>query len=263
MTPARLGILGVALTAGAIAAYLASGSQDPAPAPAPVAAAPAMKTVDVLVTANEVPLGGTVTQKDVKWQTWPADAAGPGMITKQSSPGGVEEINGAIARSSMLAGEPVRREKVVKAENAGVLSALLPAGSRALAITIDNRGANTAGGFVLPNDRVDVIRTFRDEAASKVQGGDVVISETLLRNIRVLAIGQNIQEHNGEKVVVGETATLELDPRQVETVTLAQRTGQLSLALRSLQDVSKTDDQIVKSEDASLTVVRYGTASQR
>ena len=110
------------------------------------------------------------------------------------------------------------------------MSALLPSGSRAIAITIDNRGANTAGGFILPNDRVDVIRTFRDEAASKVQGTDVIVSETLLRNVRVLAIGQNIQERNGEKVVVGETATLELDPRQVE-IDLARAAPRPALAV--------------------------------
>jgi pilus assembly protein CpaB len=96
-----------------------------------------------------------------------------------------------------------------------------------------------------------------------VQGSDVFVSDTLLRNVRVLAIGQNIQERNGEKVVVGETATLELDPRQVEIISLAQRLGQLSLSLRSLQDTNKTDDVVSRSEDDSLTIVRYGTATQR
>jgi pilus assembly protein CpaB len=157
----------------------------------------------------------------------------------------------------------VRSEKLIRSSQGGVMSALLPAGSRALAITVDNRGANTAGGFILPNDRVDVIRISRDEAASKVQGSDVFVSDTLLRNVRVLAIGQNIQERNGEKVVVGETATLELDPRQVEVISLAQRLGQLSLSLRSLQDTNKTDDVVSRSEDDSLTIVRYGTATQR
>jgi pilus assembly protein CpaB len=262
MTPARIAILGIAVTAGVVAAYLASGS-DPA-APLPVQqAAPSIRTVEVLVSAVEIPLGGTVGPKELKWQTWPADGAGQGFITKQGQPTGIEDFTGAIARASMLPGEPVRREKLIKSDTAGVLSALLPAGSRAIAITIDNRGANTAGGFILPNDRVDVIRIYRDDAASKVQGSDVVVSETLLRNIRVLAIGQNIQERNGEKVVVGETATLELDPRQVETVTLAQRQGQLSLSLRSLRDMAKTDEQIVKPEDVNLTIVRYGTSSQR
>ena len=260
MNPARILVLGVALTAGIVAAYLASGPSD-APAPAPVVQT--MRTSEVLVAAGEIPLGATVTPKELRWQTWPADNIAPGMITRADQPNAVADYGGAIARMAMIAGEPVRNEKLIRASQGGVMSALLPAGSRALAITVDNRGANTAGGFILPNDRVDVIRIIRDEAASKVQGADVFVSDTLLRNVRVLAIGQNIQERNGEKVVVGETATLELDPRQVEIISLAQRLGQLSLSLRSLQDTNKTDDVVSRTDDDSLTIVRYGTASQR
>jgi pilus assembly protein CpaB len=261
MNPARLVILTVALAAGGVAAYLASGSND-APPPPPVAA-PQMKTAEVLVASTEIALGARVTDRELRWQVWPADAVSPGMVVKTEQPSAQKDFSNAIARMPMVAGEPIRKEKLVKAEGSGVMSAMLPTGQRALAITIDNRGATTAGGFILPNDRVDVIRTYRDEVASKAQGSDVLISETLLRNVRVLAIGQNIQERNGEKVVVGETATLALEPRQVETISLAQRTGQLSLALRSLQDVGSAEDPITKPEDTNLTIVRYGTASQR
>ncbi|MHB2166637.1 Flp pilus assembly protein CpaB [Alsobacter sp. R-9] len=261
MNPARLLVLGIALVAGVVAAYLASGTSE-APAPAPVVQQ-SIRTTDVLVAAVEIPLGSTITGKELRWQTWPADGTSPGMVTKAEQPNALTEFGGAIARMAMIPGEPIRTEKIIKANQGGVMSALLPSGSRALAITIDNRGANTAGGFILPNDRVDVIRTSRDEAASKVTGTDVFVSETLLRNVRVLAIGQNIQERNGEKVVVGETATLELDPRQVEIISLAQRLGQLSLSLRSLQDANKADNVAARTDDDSLTIVRYGTASQR
>jgi pilus assembly protein CpaB len=262
MNPARLLILAVALVAGGVAAYLASGTGD-APPPPTVKAAPQVKTVDVLVASTEITLGAQVNERELRWQVWPAEAISPGMITKQEQPNALKDFSGAIARMSMMGGEPIRKDKLIRTDSAGVMSALLPAGSRALAITIDNRGANTAGGFILPNDRVDVIRIFRDEAASKSHGSDIIVSETLLRNVRVLAIGQNIQERNGEKVVVGETATLELDPRQVEIVSLAQRMGQLSLSLRSLQDVGRAEDPISRSEDTNLTIVRFGTASQR
>jgi pilus assembly protein CpaB len=126
---------------------------------------------------------------------------------------------------------------------------------RAVAISTDSRGANTAGGFILPNDRVDVINTLRSEGGAT--GGS---SETLLRNIRVLAIGQNIQERNGEKVVIGETATLEVDPGQVETLIQAQKTGTLSLALRSLKDAG----EIIPPGQAenAMTFVRYGVSSK-
>jgi pilus assembly protein CpaB len=89
------------------------------------------------------------------------------------------------------------------------------------------------------------------------------MSETILSNIRVLAIGQNVQERNGEKVVTGETATLELTPAQAELITLAQKIGQLSLALRSLADANHAQDAPrVDRGDSSLTVVRYGVAKQ-
>ena len=84
---------------------------------------------------------------------------------------------------------------------------------------------------MLPNDRVDLVRTYRDEEASKNGGGDVQVAETVLSNVRVLAIGQTVQERNGEKVVTGETATLEVTPQQAETLALAQKVGQLALVL--------------------------------
>ena len=112
---------------------------------------------------------------------------------------------------------------------------------------------------MLPNDRVDIIKTGRqDTAPSTVES---FISETILTNIRVLAIGQNIQERNGEKVVVGETATLELDPRQVETVTLAQKSGAISLALRSLADAGEVAP-VDTAGRQGLTLVRFGITTQ-
>jgi pilus assembly protein CpaB len=157
----------------------------------------------------------------------------------------------------MLGAEPIRREKLIKTDGTGFLSAVLPAGKRAIAISTDSRGANTAGGFILPNDHVDVIRTYRDEGTGS--RSESYSSETILRNVRVLAIGQNVQERNGEKVVIGETATLEVDPGQVETVAQAQKTGSLSLALRSLKDVGEVARP---AEDGAMTLVRYGVTSR-
>ncbi len=129
---------------------------------------------------------------------------------------------------------------------------------RAVAISTDSRGANTAGGFILPNDRVDVIVTIKGPA---VDGeGDVFLSDTILRNLRVLAIGQNVQERNGEKVVVGETATLEVDPGQAETLFRAQKMGTLSLALRSLKDAGQ--DRGGPANEAAMTIVKYGVSTR-
>jgi pilus assembly protein CpaB len=151
---------------------------------------------------------------------------------------------------------------LIRADGSGFMAAMLPAGKRAVAINIDTRGASSAGGFVLPNDFVDIIRTYRDEESSKALGMDVFSSETILSGIRVMAIGQNIQEKNGEKVVTGETATLELDARQAELITLAQKVGQLSLVLRSLADAGQKDTVKPENTDAGVLVVRFGVPKQ-
>ncbi|KMO32134.1 pilus assembly protein CpaB [Methylobacterium variabile] len=265
MKSSRLLLISVAVVTGAGAYIVMSGREPPpAPAPAPVAApAPAIEMVEVLVAAAELPMGQSLKAPDLRWQPWPKAAAGDGFLQRSGAPTALEDTVGSIVRSPLLAGEPIRREKLIKANGSGFLSAILPSGMRAVAITIDARGANTAGGFILPNDRVDVLRTYRDEDSSRVGGGDVQVSDTILTNIRVLAVGQTVQERNGERVVTGDTATLELTPSQAEAVTLAQKVGQLSLALRSLADAGQTAQAVVEPQgEGGVTVVRYGVAKQ-
>lgn len=259
MKKSRIIALFLALAAAAGAFVLSSGQRAPTPEPK-VADAPAAPTPtdDVLVAAKDIPLGTIVNEAEMQWQSWPKDAVPIGMIKKSENPTVVAELKGSIARASLIQGEPVRREKLIKSSNAGFMAAILPPGMRAVAINIDSQGATTAGGFILPNDRVDVVRTSRE--TGKAQGDDSYVSETLLQNVRVLAIGQNVQDKNGQPVVVGSNATLELDPAQAETVILAQRTGQLSLTLRSMQDIRQNAkaSQVQKG----MTIVRYGTASE-
>jgi pilus assembly protein CpaB len=253
MKPARLVVLGIAIVSGGAAALMMGGSKPPPPPPPPVVQA--MPTSDVLVAAGALPLGHRLQPSDLRWQSWPADTVPLGYITRGQNPGALEQTAGSIARSNFLPGEPIRGEKLIKADGSGFMSAILPSGMRAVAISIDNRGATSAGGFILPNDRVDVLRTHREDGAAAA--GDSHVTETILPNIRVLAIGQNVQERNGEKVVTGETATLELTPGQAELVTLAQKTGQLSLALRSLADANRAEE-MKQERDPGLTIVRYG-----
>jgi pilus assembly protein CpaB len=106
---------------------------------------------------------------------------------------------------------------------------------------------------------VDVIRIFKDPRASKSQGTEVYSSETLLQNIRVLTIGPNIEEKNGGRVAVGETATLEIDPDKVNAIALAQRSGTLTLALRSVTDVSPTRS-MQRPNITTIAVVRGSAA---
>lgn len=115
----------------------------------------------VLVASKEIPLGTLLTEVDVKWIDWPRASLGEGMIVQSRNEKAMEETVGAVTRGPFFANEPIRSSKIVKGPNAGFLSAILPSGSRAVAINIDAGGATSAGGFVLPNDRVDVVRTTR------------------------------------------------------------------------------------------------------
>ena len=256
MKAARLIVLGVALTAGLGAAYLMMGTKPPepvrlaAPPPSPVV------TDSVLVASRDLGFGSVITDADMRWQSWPKDQVPPGVISQSRQPSAMQDVKGSIVRSNFVAGEPLRPERLVKGNGSGFLSAVLPTGLRAVAIDIADQG-KTAGGFILPNDHVDVIRTFHPEDAPAAYS-----SETLLSNIRVLAIGQAVQEKAAERTIAGSTATLELTPDQAEKVILAQRTSQLTLSLRSMTDSDKTDAVKPAEKTQAITIIRFGTPTQ-
>ena len=258
MNPARIAVLAVAIVAGGIAAYLASGS-DEKPAPAPVAQ---LQTVDVLVAKNEIGLGQSVKPDDLQWQTWPAATASSNFITRTNRPEATKEVTGSIARSPFIAGEPIREPKLVKADGSGFMAAILPTGMRAISTEISPETG--AGGFILPNDRVDVILTRREKNPDK-GGPDIVTSEIILTNVRVLAIDQAPKEKEGQSALVGRTTTLELKPEQAETLARARQMGTLSLALRSIADVNMVevdeDGGMRRRRGESVNVIRYGVVS--
>ena len=164
-------------------------------------------------------------------------------------------------RSTFFAGEPIREAKLVKANGSGFMAAILPTGMRAISTEVSPETG--AGGFILPNDRVDVLLTTRDRSGAGKNGAETVNSEVVLSNIRVLAIDQTIEEKNGQKVVVGKTATLELKPEQTETLARARQSGTLSLALRSIADANapqQQDDDKRRRQD-TINVVRYGVTT--
>jgi pilus assembly protein CpaB len=258
MYTARIVVLIIALGAGGIAAYLASGS-DSKPAPAiPVAQ---LQTVDVLVAKTDIGLGQSVKPDDLQWQTWPASTASSNLIRRGDRPNATAEIVGQIARAPFISGEPIREQKLVKADGSGFMAAILPTGMRAVSTEITPETG--AGGFILPNDRIDVILSRHDKNPDR-QGVETVQSETVLTNIRVLAIDQAPKEKEGQNSVVGRTVTLELKPEQAETLARVRQSGTLSLALRSIADVnvveSNADGRSQRRTD-SVNVVRYGVPS--
>ena len=255
MKPARIIVLFVAIAAGGIAALLAGRSDQAPPPPEPVAQ---LETVEVLVANAEIGIGSSVSAQELRWQTWPAAAAGS-FIRKNDRPDAINQLAGSIARGPFSDGEPIRDAKLIRADGSGFMAAILPTGMRA--VSTDISAETGAGGFILPNDHVDVILTRRDRDAEQANGGvETHVSETIMTNVRVLAIDQTIEEKNGQRVVVGKTATLELSPRQAERLTLAHQLGALSLALRSLVDSGKQQQADAAPSDS--IVIYRGTVPE-
>ena len=152
MNTARIVVLTLAIGAGGVAAYLVSGSDNSKPLPAePVAQ---LQTVDVLVAKNDIGLGQSVKPDDLQWQTWPSATASSTFIRRTDRPDATTQIVGSIARAPFITGEPIREQKLVKADGSGFMAAILPTGMRAISTEISPETG--AGGFILPNDRVDV-----------------------------------------------------------------------------------------------------------
>src|SRR5262245_54603624 len=252
---ARVAILGVALIAGGGAAILVS-RDDPPPPPAPAPVVAQIDVVDVLVAKRDIGVGTALTASDLGWQSWPTASVAGHFLKRTDRPGAAEQLGGSMTRVPFAVGEPIREDKLIKGTGSGYMAAVLPPGMRAISTPISPETG--AGGFILPNDRVDVLLI----RAQKTNAGDVYTSETLLANVRVLAIDQTVEEKGGQRVVVGKIATLALNSRNAETLALATRLGTLALALRSLSDAQKAE--IEENERTSfvardsVNVVRFG-----
>jgi pilus assembly protein CpaB len=259
MNAARIVVLIIALSAGGVAAYLARGSGEKPAVAEPVAQMP---TTEVLVAKGDIGLGQAVKPEDLQWQSWPAASASSNLISRAGRAEAIREIAGSIARAPFIAGEPIREQKLVKANGSGFMAAILPTGFRAISTEISPETG--AGGFILPNDRVDVILSRRDKNPDK-GGADIINSEIILTNIRVLAIDQAPKEKEGLNALVGKTVTLELKPEQAETLARSRQSGTLALALRSITDVNTVEaapEEPTSKRGTSINVVRYGIANQ-
>ncbi|MEM9104519.1 MAG: Flp pilus assembly protein CpaB [Pseudomonadota bacterium] len=257
MKPARLIVMSIALVAALAAGYLILNitSKTQEPMVQQVEVVKKVKTESVLVAANSLPIGSRLDNSNLDWQDWPEHAVTDGYITRSTRPDAVAELKDSIVRLPVFEGEPIRTEKIVD-PGTRIMSSMLPSGKRAVSTGISvNTGA---GGFILPNDRVDVIMVRNTDETG-------YLTETILSNIRVLAIDQRIREdENGEKTAVGTTATLELTPEQAKIITVAQQmASRLTLALRSVADVQESDiggaDHLLSGDGgASIQLIRSG-----
>ena len=253
----RSQVLGVSVALGAgLLAFL--GMRGLLSKPAAVVQNDRVELTQVLVARTDIPLGHLVNEGSFRWQDWPKDAVGNSFVTKASRPEAIKQYMGAISRTALLAGEPITENKLIKPGSGGVLAAILPAGMRAVSTKISEHTA--VGKLILPNDHVDVILIRR------TRGGEGHVSEILFRNVRVLAIGQQIEPREGKKGAEGSVATLELTPRQAEQLALANAMGEITLALRSIADIAEAtsgSETLGKPKERdAISVLRYGVRSR-
>lgn len=248
----RIIILFVALTAGGLSAWLLMSAK---PEQQVVVAAPQADMAQILVASTELAPGQIVSEKDLRWQDWPKSALNPAYISRSNNPDAEATYKGSMVRTRFVAGEPIQEQKLSRTP-AGMLASMLPSGKRAVAIRVSAESA--AGGFILPNDRVDVIQT---STVPGLQGEPENRGRTILTNIRVLAIDQRA-ENVKDSAFVGKTATLELDAQQTEAIAAAQAAGTLSLALRSFEDKDAAP-ALPRGPDIVSVQVFHGERSQR
>jgi len=264
----RLLILIVAVTAAVAAGWLSFVVTTRAPEATVRAGTDPVATVDVLVAAAPLEKGARLDGTTMRWHPWPRDALSEGLVTRSEAGDAVAQYDGKIARFDVAQGEPIRPDRLAD-PGAGFLSAMLPPGKRAVAIRIS--AESTAGGLIMPDDRVDVIHT-RTNVGPQFEGPH---SQTILRSVKVLAIDQSSDagDRGGSAVAVGKTATLQLSPEQAELITSAQATGYLSMTLRAITDQvgeaatvsapDETAERAVSEAPRKRTVVIYHGSERR
>lgn len=203
-------------------------------------------TDDVLVASTSLPTGLLVKRSHLRWQAWPKDAIAETYIVRGRGVA-MTDFEGTVVRTGVASGEPLTNERVVKSGERGFLAAVLSPGKRAVSIPVT--ATTGIAGFIFPGDRVDLILTH---AIDKKGDGERTrrASETVLTDVRVLAVDQETDDQNG-KASIAKTVTLELSPRQAEIVSLIQELGRLSLSLRSL--TMEDDPDIVETNSRTHT----------
>jgi pilus assembly protein CpaB len=258
MNAVRIIILAVAAVAAiAVAILVRSMAARPAHPPAQVAAAaPAPRPMTRVLTARmDLPVGTRLSAENMSWQDWPAEGINPAFITDGSAPvaaptagvaGAARHVQqmagdamsgnqamqgmaGAIVRTAIIRGQPILPAAIVRGGEGGYMSVVIGQGMRAMSLPVSVDAS--AGGFVLPGDRVDVLVSH---ASRDTDGG--FTAELVMRNVRVLAIDQQTSTEPNARSIVGAVATLEIPEGDMQVMARAKAQGNVMLALRSYAD---------------------------
>jgi len=221
----------------------------------------------VLVASRDLLVGELISPDDFAWAPWPEKNIVAGYKTEEADADAITELAGSVVRIPIYADEPILPQKLVMKGETGFMAALLTPGMRAISVEISTESAS--GGFILPDDRVDVILTYEVQATGSQGMIPRPVTETILQNVRVLAIDQVFSQGESEVASqIGNTATLEVDPTEAELIAHAQRLGTISLSLRPWADARDTGSRSAKTDilqggsapGNSITVYRNGQA---
>jgi pilus assembly protein CpaB len=207
-----------------------------------------MPSTMVLVAKGPLAAGQFLRPENLRWQAWPNDGISTNyMVQGQHS---LEEFIGAVVRSSLSDGDPITATRVVKPGDRGFLAVVLDPGHRA--VTVNLTPSSGVAGFILPGDHVDLIATMTipnvDNGRKGGSSRQNMASETVLRDVRVLALDQRLDDQNKEVQGPAKTATLEVTPKEAEIIGVVSELGKLSLSLRSL--ATNVGDEVAAAEAA-------------
>ena len=239
---------------------MGGGSED-----APAAETAQIAGEQVLVAARYVPLGAALTPSDLAVALFPERSVSPSFVRLTAQPSAQADFVGGVTRRAFVQGEPITASAVIQPEGRGFMAAQLAPGYRAVAVEIDEESA--AGGYIQPNDHVDVIVTTRIQ--NPEGGGELVSSNIILQDVRVLALGDTTQtqtEGEGPQAIEAGVAVLELTQEDSRALALANELGTISLALRGVQVETvgmraPSTGNTVGQHSGAVLLHQYGTVS--
>lgn len=262
MSPIRLIILAIAAAAAVAAAFLMRNVMTRVPEPVaavvdsimpPVEQVP---TVNVLIAGRDLLRGEVITEADMTWQEWPEAALNPLYTNERDTPDAVATLAGSAVRTPIYTGEPIMSQRLVQKGETGFMAALVSPGMRAVAIEVSPELAS--GGFIIPEDRVDVIASFEVQPPDGSNLRTATEARVILSNVRVLAIDQVFRQEETGPYAVGSVATLEMSPRDAETLAVAKQAGELTLVLRSFADAARDGDAVRSTPQRLLSATGPG-----
>ena len=246
-----VGALFVAGITAFFARTLIAGSSAPqAAAMGQPIAPPPVTGPEVLVATRALPVGTILDATALKFQPWPQELVDGAYYLRAGTD--LSKLLGTVVRNAVTAGQPVTKGALVSPGDRGFLAAALGPGMRAVTVSVSNQAA--VAGFVFPGDRIDLVLT-----QTVTGGGDgqpLKVSETIMRNVRVLATDQRTDNTVGEdgksRVSTFSTVTLEATPKMAEQLAVARTLGELSLSLRALADNSTELEEAIASGAVSV-----------